>query len=305
MNVNRLRVFRCVYERSSISDAARALNLTQPPVTRMLRSFEGETGLKLFRREQGRLLPTPEADRLYRDVISLFDDFESLERMIENLRAGRSERLVIAASLSLSYAVLAPVLGRFRTRYPEIPIDVSTGTLRHQLDALERGDADLALTFDAPPAPNIISLPLGESTFVVILPIDHPLADQSTIELSDLSKYPILHGMSGSPLSSSDEKEPDGLQPDAPAGITVRSSILAVALTSARLGVVLIDRLSAAVFPRRDIVVRPLVQPIPHRIQALMRSQHRLSSAQEYFLEEIKVEIERANDKQALSEVTD
>lgn len=302
MNLNRLRVFRCVYERSSISEAARALNLTQPPVTRMLRSFEDEIGLKLFARERGRLLPTPEADLLYRDVTSLFDDIDSLERISENLRVGRSERLAIAASLSLSYAVLAPVLGRFRERYPEIPIDVSTGTLRHQQYALERGDVDLALTFDAPPAPNIRSVSLGDSAFVVILPIDHPLAARSTIELTELAEYPILHGMRGSPLSLDDEAEGDDHQADGAAGITVRSSILAVALTSARLGVVLIDRLSAAVFPRKDIVLRPLDQAVPHRIEALMRSQHRLTSAQEYFLEEIKVEIERASDNETLVE---
>ena len=114
MNFNQLRVFRFVYERSSVSEAARALNLTQPPVTRMLRSLEDEVGFKLFKRGRGRLVPTPEADMLYRQVLIVFDSVEKIEQTTDHLKAGRSERLSIAASLSLSYAILAPALKRFR-----------------------------------------------------------------------------------------------------------------------------------------------------------------------------------------------
>ncbi|MGI9425674.1 MAG: LysR family transcriptional regulator, partial [Hyphomicrobiaceae bacterium] len=80
MNLNRLRVFRHVYETTSVSEAARALNLTQPPVTRMLRAYEEDVGFKLFTRGRGRLVPTPEADLLYRDVVAVFDGLDALER---------------------------------------------------------------------------------------------------------------------------------------------------------------------------------------------------------------------------------
>ena len=298
MNLNRLRVFRYVYERQSVSEAARALSLTQPPVSRMLRAYEGEVGLRLFTRDRGRLVPTPEADALYRDAMAVFDGLERLERTSRNLRAGRCERLSVVASLSISYALLAPALKRFRQQYPDIPIDVSTGTLRHQLYALERGDVDLSLTFNAPSAPDIKSVTLGRGTFVVVLPIDHPLARQSSVGLSDLAPYPVLAGMRDSPLpvDSVPGLLTDGGQ--GAAGITVRSTVLAAALTSVGLGIALIDQFSAVAFPRNDISVRPLSQPILFEIQALMRSQHRLSSAQEYFLEDIEAEIRQAGEAQ-------
>ena len=294
MNLNQLRVFRFVYEMSSVSEAARALNLTQPPVTRMLRSFEDEVGLRLFKRGRGRLVPTPEADVLYRQVMMVFDSFEKIEQTTNHLKAGRSERLSIAASLSLSYAILAPALKRFRARYPDIPIDVSTGTLRHQLYALERGDIDLSLTFNAPPAPEIKALTLGEGSFVVILPTGHPLASGSSVALSELTKYPILAGIRGSPRPDIDDVIQETNEQTGSADITVRSTVLAAALTSVGLGVALIDQFSATAFPRTDIITRPLLRPINYEIQALMKSQKRLSSAQNFFLEEIRTEIKIA-----------
>ena len=121
MNLNRLRVFRCVYERSSVSEAARALNLTQPPVTRMLRAYEEDIGFKLFNRERGRLVPTPEADLLYNEVVVMFDDLEQFEQTSAELREGRRERLVFAAAMALGFTLLGPAVKRFRKRYPNIP----------------------------------------------------------------------------------------------------------------------------------------------------------------------------------------
>ena len=64
MNLRHMEVFRVVYHARSMSGAARTLAISQPSVSRMVRSLEDRLGYKLFRLSKGRLVPTREADRL-------------------------------------------------------------------------------------------------------------------------------------------------------------------------------------------------------------------------------------------------
>ena len=48
----------------SVSQAARALNLSQPAISKSLRLAEQAAGFVLFRRVRGRLFPSPEAETL-------------------------------------------------------------------------------------------------------------------------------------------------------------------------------------------------------------------------------------------------
>ena len=57
-----LATFREVMRSGSISEAARTLGRTQPAVSSTIAGLETELELKLFVREQGRLVPTPEAE---------------------------------------------------------------------------------------------------------------------------------------------------------------------------------------------------------------------------------------------------
>ena len=62
--LRQLEAFRAVMQSGSVSRAAQRMLLTQPAVTKLLRSLEDETGLPLFDRSRRHLQPTPEAVKL-------------------------------------------------------------------------------------------------------------------------------------------------------------------------------------------------------------------------------------------------
>lgn len=55
-----------------------------------------------------------------------------------------------------------------------------------------------------------------------------------------------------------------------------------------------IDQFTAGIFPHTDVVVRPFTEPLRFKIQALIKSDRRLSTPQEFLLEETKIEIKYA-----------
>ena len=58
MRLRQIEIFYHVYRAGTISSAARALGVSQPSVSKVLKHTEDQIGIALFRRERGRLIPT-------------------------------------------------------------------------------------------------------------------------------------------------------------------------------------------------------------------------------------------------------
>src|SRR5690606_28821782 len=68
LSLRQIEVFRAIMMAGSISGAGRMVHVSQPAVSRVLALTEARLGYPLFERAKGRLLPTPEARRLYQEV---------------------------------------------------------------------------------------------------------------------------------------------------------------------------------------------------------------------------------------------
>ena len=65
MRLRQIEVFHAVYSCGSVTGAAEILNVSQPSVSKVLAHAEQQLGFPLFDRVRGKLVPTPEADRLF------------------------------------------------------------------------------------------------------------------------------------------------------------------------------------------------------------------------------------------------
>src|SRR5258708_18619158 len=97
MNLRHIEVFREVYLAGSVSGAARALCVSQPSVSKVLRHAESRLGFALFRRLKGRLAATDEAHALFREVDELYGRIGSLRQTALNLKRIRDGRIPPAA----------------------------------------------------------------------------------------------------------------------------------------------------------------------------------------------------------------
>ncbi|MCK1277435.1 LysR family transcriptional regulator [Bradyrhizobium sp. 61] len=82
-----------VMQSGSVKNAATALNIFQPAVSRMLQQAKERLGFRLFERQKKRLKPTTEAQTLFAEVASMFAAIEHTQRLAVELRDGRSTHL--------------------------------------------------------------------------------------------------------------------------------------------------------------------------------------------------------------------
>lgn len=189
LTAEQYRVFYHVVENKSISKAAKVLYVSQPAVTKSIKTLEGELGVVLFVRTAKGVTLTNEGEILFAYVKEAFEQLEQGERRIRQLkdRAFGSVRIGISNILCKYYFI--PYLKLFHESYPGIKIEIINRTSPETLDLLDSDRIDCAIISDAG-----IS---GSYSFEHLMEIQDTFAAKNpppmeVLPIKELENYPIL-----------------------------------------------------------------------------------------------------------------
>ena len=186
LGVGALRAFEAVARHLNFRAAAEQLHLTQPAVSRQIKSLEDELGAPLFVRGTRRVELTGAGTALLR-VVAPF--LEQLDGTVRQLRT-RERRAPVTVTTFPSFASLwlLPRLATFQQEHPDIDIRISAADALVELDDPE---IDVGLRYCHPDdAPDGSTLMFGE----VMTPVASPtlLARQRLRTPSDLAHHTLL-----------------------------------------------------------------------------------------------------------------
>jgi len=171
MELEDLAIFRTVVHEGGILKAARKLHRVPSSVTTRVKQLEASLGAELFYRDRQRLHLSPSGHQL-------LDYAERLLRLSSEARAAIAGGapagvLRIGALESTTAARLPAVLAAYHRRYPDVRIELSTGTNDSLVAALLARRIDAAFVVEAPSGRGIVALPLFRERLVIISPQRH------------------------------------------------------------------------------------------------------------------------------------
>src|SRR5216683_6068841 len=151
MDTKQLAAFCAVVERSSFSQAADQLGVTQPAVSLQIRSLEQRVGQRLLDRSGRRVEPTEAGLRLYRGAQRLL----SLEdEIVSDLQQGATGDLEgafeIGASTGPGGVVLAQLLCQFAEAHPQLHVALSVFDTQTVVDRVADRTLQLGVVGAAP-----------------------------------------------------------------------------------------------------------------------------------------------------------
>ncbi len=178
---------REVVERGGVSEAARALHIGQPAVTKRLQALEACYGLALLERRGGRLSLTAAGHKVYRLAV---ETLERQQALVEDLRAPDAglRQLRLEASFTIGEHLLPKLLVHFAERYPEYRIRLRLGYGRALRNRLVTDLADMALMESAPEHPDIAVQKWRDDELVLVCGAGHPLAAVNEIDCERLAE---------------------------------------------------------------------------------------------------------------------
>ena len=106
ISVREMDVFRCVMQSGAVTNAAVALNISQPAVSRMLQQAEERLGFRLFEREKKRLKPTTEAQTLFDGSRERVHGDRAHQRLAVELRDGQAGLLTVATVTGSGHTIV-------------------------------------------------------------------------------------------------------------------------------------------------------------------------------------------------------
>lgn len=191
--LKQLRAFCQAARLGSISRAAEQVMSSQPAVSLQVRTLEEEFGVLLFERRGPRISLTRVGQSLYQLAMPLVEGMDRLpDTFAERHHGVVAEVLRIGAGQTSASYLLPAYLREFRERFPEIRVDIRTGTGKQRLAWLRDYELDVIVAAMDIPPPDVAFYPVVGSDPVLITPLEHPLAGRDSIAIEETAAYPFV-----------------------------------------------------------------------------------------------------------------
>jgi LysR family nitrogen assimilation transcriptional regulator len=163
-----LRIFVAAYEEGSFTLAASRENATQSGVSQHIRNLEDRYGVPLFRREKGRVFPTPAADRFYQHCLEALRSTDAALSVLGQFSEGLSGETSVGIMPTLSAGALAPTLLELRRAHPNIQVHVREGFSSALVESVLSGEVDCAIVPAMPGKPGLRVTPFFHCDEVLV-----------------------------------------------------------------------------------------------------------------------------------------
>lgn len=193
MEIRTLRYFLAVAREENMTRAAEILHVTQPTLSKALKSLEDELGKKLFIRHSFSIRLTEEGVLLRNraeDLISMADKIEKEFISLDDISGGELY-LGLAESWQIRY--LARIIKEFKTRYPNLHYHITSGDTEQIADKLDKGLLDFLVLAELPDSRKYEYLAFPEKDiWGLVIPEGDPLAEHQVIRVEDLTGLPLF-----------------------------------------------------------------------------------------------------------------
>jgi len=163
--VSGIGVLAAVVETGGFAKAAQALGLSQPAVSRAVARLEARVGVRLLDRTTRSVTLTDEGRRFYEHVGPLLSGIEEAAAQAAGSSATVRGRLRVNVDPFFSHLILAPRLGAFLDRYPEITLDFVTS---EHVGDLVAGGFDVAIRFGEPAGSSAVARKLIDTRIMTV-----------------------------------------------------------------------------------------------------------------------------------------
>ena len=203
----------------NITAAAERLFTSQPGISKQLKLLEQELGIQLFTRKGKSLAAiTPAGHEVIARARRILREVENIRSLASDLSEEQEGTLSIATTHTQARYVLPDVIKMFRSRYPQVNLELHQGTSEQIAELVAAHRVDFAIaTGSRELFPDLVLLPCYDWDRIVLVPNDHPLAKfNKRLDLETLAAYPLVTYVFSLTGESSFKKAfaAKGLEPD-------------------------------------------------------------------------------------------
>lgn len=193
LELRHLRYFVAVAEELHFGRAAARLNISQPPLSMQIKALEELVGVQLLQRTQRRVALTKAGEVFLIEAQQMLVRAESAVLSAQRAARGELGALSLGFVSIANYNVLPPLLREFRSRAPDVQLNLVESTTDRLLDDLFNGRIDAGFVLPPVDDARLDYRPLHREPLLAALPMSHALVRvRGAVALSALSDAPFI-----------------------------------------------------------------------------------------------------------------
>ena len=142
MDFHQLNAFMHIAQTGNISQSAKALNMSQPTLSRHIAQLEQALGQSLINREHRPMTLTPAGAFFYQHAQKSVNELNELIALTQNFGKSPTDTLTSGFVASILYGLLPDVIGELKSKLPNLTIKLVEISSNEQPDALKSGQID-------------------------------------------------------------------------------------------------------------------------------------------------------------------
>ena len=180
-----------VCETENFTSAAFNLGLTQPAVSQHIKQLEEEFGVKLFYRDNKRLILTNSGEVLLKYCKRMQNLENDLARKIEDSKKG-TNTLTIGITHTSESTITPEILAEYSSKSNGTYIRIISDSIKNLYDKLSNYQIDLAIIEGKNNNAKYTSVLLDTDSILAIVSKDNPLSKKNVISIEELKKEKII-----------------------------------------------------------------------------------------------------------------
>ncbi|MDE4537391.1 LysR family transcriptional regulator [Pseudomonas sp. ITEM 17296] len=192
MDVVQLKTLIHVAELGSLSKASDRLHIAQPALSRQIRQLEKELGVYLFERHGRGMIITDAGSEVLQHATRIMDELEAIRSSVVGGHASFRGAVAIGTTPTIAEIVTVPLVTRIREAHPDLSIRFSSAFSGYLVDWIQRGELELAISYDLEPLHTLRIVPVMMENLVLVGPPSAGLAWDNPVNFATLAQQQLV-----------------------------------------------------------------------------------------------------------------
>lgn len=189
MELRHLRYFVAVAEELNFTKAALRMHTVQPSLSQQIKDLEDEVGVQLFIRSKRKVELTKAGEVFFKEALIILEHTEKAISLARQTAKVEQEQLNIGFVPVAEMKVFPYIMPNIRAHFPELKIDFQSLTDDAQLQALKKGEIDIAFTRYGANTDELVSIQIFQEPLTLIIPKNSPEAQQERISIKSFEHH--------------------------------------------------------------------------------------------------------------------
>lgn len=261
MDIQHLKYFVEVAKQKNFTKASQILLVSQPSISKMIKSLEDELDVTLLDRSERKIELTDAGVIVYEQALKILQSVEDVYFSVNELVQVKKGTIKLGLMPTTGVILFPKLLAGFKKDYPQIDIQMVEYNAKQLKQKVEQGNIDLGITV-LPVNPQLYeTIPLLSEELVVLVDNEHWLVNNESVCLSDLKKESFI--LLTEDFALHDVVEQACLQSGFEPKVAYKSSLwdLIGEMVATKLGISLIPRSMVSRFNNQNVHAISLSDP--------------------------------------------